>query len=115
MDTCPVPSIKYAEHRNQTKLFSPLLNVKPEIKPRIVRITVTDADASDSSSDEEEGKPKARVFSQNRVKKFVNEITIDSSCPTQNDVVGRSKPSSSLAVGDVVVGGEWWPPVRVGV
>ncbi|GMJ06221.1 TARGET OF MONOPTEROS 3, cytokinin response factor 2 [Hibiscus trionum] len=97
MDTCPVPSIKYAEHRNQTKLFSPLLNVRPEMKPRIVRITVTDADATDSSSDEEEeGKPKARVFSRNRVKKFVNEITIDSSCPTENDVVGRSKSLSSL-------------------
>ncbi|KAL4385456.1 hypothetical protein GQ457_15G008910 [Hibiscus cannabinus] len=99
MDTCPVPSIKHAEVRNQTKLLSTLLDVrlenKPEMKPRVVRITVTDADATDSSSDEEEGKRRTRVCSRNRVKKFVNEITIASSCPSENDVVGRSKSSSS--------------------
>ncbi|KAE8671587.1 ubiquitin-conjugating enzyme E2-17 kDa-like isoform X1 [Hibiscus syriacus] len=100
MDACPVPSIKYAEHRNKTKLFSPLLNARvenqPEMKPRIVRITVTDADATDSSSDEEE-KPRTRVCSRNRVKKFINVITIESSSPTKNDVVGRSKSSLSLS------------------
>ncbi|GMJ00289.1 TARGET OF MONOPTEROS 3, cytokinin response factor 2 [Hibiscus trionum] len=101
MDTCPVPSIKYAEHRNQTKLLSTLLNVKlenqSEMKRRIVRITVTDADATDSSSDEEEERRRIRVCSRNRVKKFVNEITIESSCQTENDVVGRSKPLSSVS------------------
>ncbi|KAE8662054.1 Ethylene-responsive transcription factor CRF3 [Hibiscus syriacus] len=101
MDTFPVPSIKYAEHRNQTKLFSPLLNARvenqPEMKPRIVRITVTDADATDSSSDEEEEKPRTRICYRNRVKKFVNEITIESSSPTENDVVGGSKLSLSLS------------------
>ncbi|KAL4341359.1 hypothetical protein GQ457_08G033060 [Hibiscus cannabinus] len=63
------------------------------MKPRIVRISVTDADATDSSSDEEE-EEEARP--RNRVKKFVNEITIDSisSCPAQNDAVLRSKASS---------------------
>ncbi|KAK8486761.1 hypothetical protein V6N13_073560 [Hibiscus sabdariffa] len=101
METCPVPSIKYAEYRNETKLFSPLLNVEnqPEMKPRIVRITVTDADATDSSSDEEvKEKPRTRVRSRNRVKKFVNEITIEPSCPTENDVIGRSKSSSSMSI-----------------
>ncbi|KAE8672493.1 Ethylene-responsive transcription factor CRF4 [Hibiscus syriacus] len=62
------------------------------MKPRVVRISVTDADATDSSSDEEEGTTRPR----NRVKKFVKEITINSSsCPSQNDVVLRSKLSSS--------------------
>ncbi|KAE8683859.1 ubiquitin-conjugating enzyme E2-17 kDa-like isoform X1 [Hibiscus syriacus] len=102
MDTCLVPSIKYTEHRNQTKPFSPLLHARlenqPEMKHRIVRITVTDADATDSSSDdEEEERPRTRVCSRNRVKKFVNEITIKSSSPTENDVLGRSKPSLSLS------------------
>ncbi|XVE58003.1 hypothetical protein DITRI_Ditri04bG0135300 [Diplodiscus trichospermus] len=96
MNLCPVPSIKYTEHRNQTKLLSPLLNVRveehPEMKPRIVRISVTDADATDSSSDEEE--QTSRLRSRNRVKRFVNEITIESSCPTEKDAVWRSKSSS---------------------
>ncbi|KAK8481302.1 hypothetical protein V6N13_057266 [Hibiscus sabdariffa] len=91
MDRCCVSSIKYTEHRNQTKLLSP-----PEMKPRIVRISVTDADATDSSSDDEEEEEEARPRPRNRVKKFVNEITIDSisSCPAQNDAVLRSKASS---------------------
>ncbi|XWS48842.1 hypothetical protein CRYUN_Cryun13aG0111100 [Craigia yunnanensis] len=96
MNHCPVPSIKYTEHRNQTKLLSPLLNVRvenqSEMKPRIVRISVTDADATDSSSGEEE--QTSRFRSRNRVKKFVNEITIESSCPTENAAVSRSKSSS---------------------
>ncbi|XVF13022.1 hypothetical protein REPUB_Repub08aG0171400 [Reevesia pubescens] len=66
------------------------------MKPRIVRISVTDADATDSSSDEEE--QKTRFHSRNRVKKFVNEITIETSCPNQIDAVWKSK-SSSLSRG----------------
>ncbi|TYH58312.1 hypothetical protein ES332_D08G145500v1 [Gossypium tomentosum] len=93
MDHCSVSSIKYTEHRNQTKLLSPPLNVKvenqPEMKPRIVRISVTDADATDSSSDEDEEQTTRRV------KKFVNEITIgSSSCSAQNDAAFRSKSST---------------------
>ncbi|XVE64733.1 hypothetical protein DITRI_Ditri07aG0125100 [Diplodiscus trichospermus] len=98
MDHCPVPSIKYTEHRNQTKLLSRLLNVRhenqPEKKPRIVRISVTDADATDSSSDDEEERA-TRVRCRSRVKKFVNEVTIESSCPTQKEAVCRSKSSLS--------------------
>ncbi|XVF53024.1 hypothetical protein PTKIN_Ptkin05aG0065700 [Pterospermum kingtungense] len=100
MDHRLVPSIKYTEHRNQTKLVSPLLNVRhenhPEMKPRIVRISYTDADATDSSSDEEEAEKATPFRSRNRVKKFVNEITIESSCPTtQNDAFCRSKSTLS--------------------
>ncbi|OMO86204.1 ethylene-responsive transcription factor CRF2-like protein [Corchorus olitorius] len=98
MDHCPVPSIKYTEHLNQTRLLSPPFQNHPEMKPpRVVRISVTDADATDSSSDEEE-EQTTRFRSRNRVRKFVNEITIDSSCPTENDAVSRSK-SSSLSKG----------------
>ncbi|XP_022737033.1 ethylene-responsive transcription factor CRF2-like [Durio zibethinus] len=97
MDHCPVPSIKYTEHRNQTKLLSPLLNVRlenqPEMKPRIVRLSVTDADATDSSSEEEE-EQTTRLRSRNRVKKFINEITIESLSPGQNEAAWRSKSSS---------------------
>lgn len=64
-----VPPIKYTEHRNQTKLLSP-----PFMGPKVVRISVTDADATDSSSDEEKEEYACR-----RVKKFVNEITIEAS------------------------------------
>ena len=94
---CPVPSVKNTEHRKKTKFLSPLLNVRVEnqleMKPGIVRISVTVADATDSSSDEEE-EQTSRPRSRNRVKKFVNEITIESSCHTENDAVSRSKLSS---------------------
>lgn len=45
--------------------------------PRVVRISLTDADATDSSSDEDDGLPLKRQ----RIKKFVNEVTIHS-CST---------------------------------
>ncbi|KAE8694627.1 hypothetical protein F3Y22_tig00110777pilonHSYRG00140 [Hibiscus syriacus] len=96
MDHCSVSTIKYTQHRNQTKLRTQLLNPRlknlPEMNPRIVRISVTDADATDSSSDEEEGTTRPR----NRVKKFVKEITIDSSCPSQNDVVLRTEEAAMV-------------------
>ncbi|KAF8379656.1 hypothetical protein HHK36_029100 [Tetracentron sinense] len=77
--------VKYTEHRNITKKLA-----KPPVKskndsasrnpeavlngnvPRIVRISVTDADATDSSSDEE-----PEPISRHRVKKYINEICID--------------------------------------
>ncbi|KAK8518417.1 hypothetical protein V6N13_027892 [Hibiscus sabdariffa] len=98
MDCFPVPWIKYTEHRNQTTLLSPLLDVglgnQPEMKRRVVRISVTDADATDSSGDEEEEQRASRC-SRNRVKRYVNEITVESSCPGKSDTVSRSKPSLS--------------------
>ncbi|GMI95478.1 TARGET OF MONOPTEROS 3, cytokinin response factor 2 [Hibiscus trionum] len=99
MDHCSVSSIKYTEHRRQTKLRSPVLNPRvknqPEMKPRIVRISVTDADATDSSSDDDDDQQQTtRPRSRNRVKRFINEITIDSSSSTQNDGVPRSKSLS---------------------
>ncbi|KAK8685070.1 hypothetical protein V6N13_041080 [Hibiscus sabdariffa] len=92
-----VPTIKYTQHCKQTTLLSPLLDVglenQPETKRRIVRISVTDADATDSSGDEEE--QTSRGCSRNRVKRYVNEITIESSCQVKSDTVSRSKSSLS--------------------
>ncbi|KAF2297589.1 hypothetical protein GH714_000065 [Hevea brasiliensis] len=83
--------IKFSEHRNHTKLVRPLSNPEPETKPppRVVRISVTDADATDSSSDEGE------VYRRQRVKKFVNEITIES-CSSERDAIWRSRSSRNI-------------------
>ncbi|KAK9279351.1 hypothetical protein L1049_013030 [Liquidambar formosana] len=81
--SCP---IKYTEHRSFTcKLVEPFGKCKDVTgrwfmaesnsgKPKVIRISVTDADATDSSSDENEG-PTLRL----RVKKHVNEIKIETS------------------------------------
>ncbi|XP_028787693.1 ethylene-responsive transcription factor ERF069-like [Neltuma alba] len=76
------PSIRYTHH---TKLVSPKEQhhlYRGMKYPRVVRISVTDGDATDSSSDEEGG-----AVTLHRGRRFVNEITI-----TQNDVV--AKPES---------------------
>ncbi|GMI96243.1 TARGET OF MONOPTEROS 3, cytokinin response factor 2 [Hibiscus trionum] len=103
MDGFLVPSIKYTEHRNQTTLIS------PEMKRRIVRISVTDADATDSSGDEEQ---ESRGCSRNRVKKYVNEITIESSCPVKSDTVLRSKSSKKKRPSVKVPAGKKYRGVR---
>lgn len=66
---CPV---KVTEHRNFTSKFS--LKKHHQSESRVVRISVTDPDATDSSSDEEE------LFERQRVKKYINEIKIQSGC-----------------------------------
>ncbi|KAL5718854.1 hypothetical protein ACHQM5_011715 [Ranunculus cassubicifolius] len=80
MDTdCFYPPIKYTEHINVTKKQY----MKPSMKrnssdsnspscPRIVRFSVTDNNATDSSSDEEDV-----FFPRHRVKKYINEINIE--------------------------------------
>ncbi|PON82486.1 AP2/ERF transcription factor [Trema orientale] len=98
------PVVKFSEHRNQTKLttkeFHPQTTPSqaPEmVRPRIVRVSVTDGDATDSSSDEEDRHGNTqKPISRRRVKKFVNEITIESSpCSTResSDAVWRSRSS----------------------
>ncbi|PSS11338.1 Ethylene-responsive transcription factor [Actinidia chinensis var. chinensis] len=95
---CPV---KYSEVRRQTTMVrsSPSGDFYgrkkvPEMSsggPRVVRITVTDADATDSSSDDEDG-----VFRRFRVKKFVNEVAIESGCSRKNEEIAgyRSKKAA---------------------
>nr|QNI23907.1 AP2/ERF transcription factor [Camptotheca acuminata] len=78
MDPSMLPSVKYSEHRYQTTIVSssePVRRRVPDMRTglrRIVRISVTDADATDSSSDEENGFVRRR-----RVKKFVNEVAVE--------------------------------------
>nr|GMD98700.1 ethylene-responsive transcription factor CRF2 [Ipomoea batatas] len=71
---------KYSEHRRQTKMFAGEFSGKRKSSevngglPRVVRISVTDDDATDSSGDERE--PGASG-GRRRVKKYVNEVTIE--------------------------------------
>ncbi|XP_059457608.1 ethylene-responsive transcription factor CRF4-like [Corylus avellana] len=70
-------SVRYTEHRRITnKLVKSLAKQFPvpnADKPKIVRISVTDGDATDSSSDEGEEEHPLRPH---RVKRLVNEIRI---------------------------------------
>lgn len=85
MDHDMLSPIKYTEHRNVIRKVTkpPLAKSKkfPEASKscqynppvrRTVRISVTDPDATDSSSDEED-----LLFGRRRVKKYINEITIE--------------------------------------
>lgn len=78
---CP---IKYTEHKKTIRKVTKPSITKPkkttELRksseynptiPRTVRISVTDPDATDSSSDEEE------LFGRKRVKRYINEISIE--------------------------------------
>ncbi|XP_004308016.1 PREDICTED: ethylene-responsive transcription factor CRF4 [Fragaria vesca subsp. vesca] len=89
---CP---IKYTQHRNTTKkLTKPSRKVEPgtSIAPKIVRISMTDHDATDSSSDEEEGE---FYFGRRRVKKYINEISIETDLRTSPVITnnGRKRPA----------------------
>ncbi|KAL2342698.1 hypothetical protein Fmac_003983 [Flemingia macrophylla] len=65
-------SIKHTHHLNRTRLFmEEHQNAFNNPYPKLVRIRVSDADATDSSSDDE-----AHPSTRRRVKSFVNEITI---------------------------------------
>ncbi|KAK3219661.1 hypothetical protein Dsin_013631 [Dipteronia sinensis] len=68
---CP---IKYTKHRRVTKKFTKSVS-SDDRKTRVVRISMTDNDATDSSSDEEEG----GLFGRQRVKHYINEISIEPS------------------------------------
>ncbi|KAL3521606.1 hypothetical protein ACH5RR_019755 [Cinchona calisaya] len=71
---CPV---KYTEHKSLTKKLANKKLKKSSnrnsILPKTVRISVTDPDATDSSSDEDE------LFGRQRVKRYINEIKIETS------------------------------------
>ncbi|CAA2965749.1 ethylene-responsive transcription factor CRF2 [Olea europaea subsp. europaea] len=84
--------LKFTEHLNQTTVISrPEKSFSGEQKaemnrsgPRTVRITFTDAQATDSSSDEEEG----FFIKRQRVKKFINEIKVQPCC--RDGITGNS-------------------------
>ncbi|CAK9169734.1 unnamed protein product [Ilex paraguariensis] len=91
--------IKYTEHRDVTKKITkpPIVKHKRFSDnrkvleynsgiPRSVRISVTDPDATDSSSDEED-----ELFGRHRVKKYVNEINIEIASKSSVIVDNRKK------------------------
>lgn len=70
---CPV---KYTEHRSVTKKQNLIKTSKkslPKPPPKVVRVSVVDNDATDSSSDEE-----SELFGRHRVRRYLNEIVIES-------------------------------------
>lgn len=95
--------VKYTEHRKQTTILrpsfpatltgrtrkSPDMNVP--VIPRVVRISVTDADATDSSSDEDEEPFRQR----HRIKRFINEVKIESFRDNSNGNVNVNATSSN--------------------
>ncbi|GKV31279.1 hypothetical protein SLEP1_g39986 [Rubroshorea leprosula] len=75
--SCP---IKYTEHRNVTKKFTKGLKNRrvsdhSAAASRVVRISVADPDATDSSSDEE-----GEFFPRQRGKRYVSIINIEDGC-----------------------------------
>ncbi|KAJ1395758.1 DNA-binding domain superfamily [Sesbania bispinosa] len=83
---------KYTVHHSVTKkLVSPKKQSNP-IEPRVVRISLTDPDATDSSSDEE-----GERFVRRRTKRYVNQIEIETT--TKNVAVQnpRKRPAGETA------------------
>ncbi|KAL8240824.1 hypothetical protein R6Q59_014179 [Mikania micrantha] len=88
--------IKYTQHKKITtmEVFNPLIAVKskkhhnrqPAAMPEVVRISMTDPDATDSSSDEED-----ELFVRRRVKKYVNEVKLQTSGKPAVAAVGCRK------------------------
>lgn len=99
------PPIKYTEHRNQTTLvFKPTKSQSSQICrknspenysdcPKLIRISVTDADATDSSSDEEclSGEVRRR-----RIKRFINEVSIEPCTTSSRDPVCSGEANGTV-------------------
>ncbi|KNA11469.1 hypothetical protein SOVF_134990 [Spinacia oleracea] len=84
---CPV---KYTEHRSVTKkqnLIKPTKKSVPKPPPRVVRVSVVDNDATDSSSDEE-----AEIFGRHRVRRYLNEIVIEQTTSLTTNAVAAVPP-----------------------
>ncbi|KAL8201036.1 hypothetical protein R6Q57_012375 [Mikania cordata] len=87
---CDFSSIKFTEHKTVIKMLSKSpLPTGEKVSGRVVRISLTDAYATDSSEDEDESFSKGRK----RVKKFVNEITIND-VNIHSNVIETGKRSS---------------------
>ncbi|CAF2131001.1 unnamed protein product [Brassica napus] len=72
------PNIKFTEHKTNTTRTVPGFNNHHLQQPRIIRISVTDPDATDSSSDDDEEEETHQRFAskRRRIKKFVNEVVV---------------------------------------
>ncbi|XP_010433864.1 PREDICTED: ethylene-responsive transcription factor CRF2-like [Camelina sativa] len=78
--TMVVPRVKFTEHKtNTTRIVPDLTN---NHQTRVLRISVTDPYATDSSSDDDDDVDEAQnnrfVSKRRRIKKFVNEVVLDS-------------------------------------
>ncbi|KZV35200.1 hypothetical protein F511_09012 [Dorcoceras hygrometricum] len=81
-------SVKYSEHVSQTTVVSKPEETTTTIFPKTIRVSFTDPDATDSSSDEEEG----TFVKRRRVRKFINEVRIQPSSSRYNESVkGNAK------------------------
>ncbi|ESQ43176.1 hypothetical protein EUTSA_v10013898mg [Eutrema salsugineum] len=82
--------LKYTEHKTSVTKYtkpSPAKNLSGETRPdsvRTVRVCVTDPDATDSSSDEEED----FLFPRRRVRRFINEIRVEPACNNNINITG---------------------------
>ncbi|GAB4834523.1 hypothetical protein Ancab_032781 [Ancistrocladus abbreviatus] len=97
MDRGSLSPIKYTEHRNQVTLPKPLPNNRRKSSrvsytgyPKVVRISVTDADATDSSSDEDREQNQLFFQRRRRVKRFINEVNIDHSVCCSRETTGNA-------------------------
>jgi len=86
---------KYTEHETVTKKLITTTkknsnNNNTTLNPRVVRISVTDPDATDSSSDEE----GQRQTFRNRTKRYINRIEIETTAKT---VVSRKRPAGETS------------------
>ncbi|XP_021754306.1 ethylene-responsive transcription factor CRF2-like [Chenopodium quinoa] len=93
--------VKFTEHKNQTTLHKKPRNKSSEkfhhhhsVFPKIVRISVTDGDATDSSSDEEYSDDSRR----RRVKRFVNEVNIEPCSSSFSSDFLRESEEAAVAV-----------------
>ncbi|KAK8656065.1 hypothetical protein V6N13_108624 [Hibiscus sabdariffa] len=100
MDSTILCPIKYTQHKNLSKIFTkPSSNPKKPASdstidvPRIVRVSVTDPDATDSSSDDDE----AGFFGRHRVKCYINEINIEAACKTTFSSNNRKRTAVATA------------------
>ncbi|XP_030467084.2 ethylene-responsive transcription factor CRF4-like [Syzygium oleosum] len=94
MDDCFLNPVKYTEHRTVTrKLTRAARKNGPPEPTRVVRISVTDPDATDSDSDDEAGEPF--FLPRQRVKRYVHEINVEpASCGgAQTGSISRKRPS----------------------
>ncbi|KAL2550623.1 Ethylene-responsive transcription factor CRF4 [Forsythia ovata] len=99
MDQSMLWPVKYTEHPKIIQKLVKPTNQKPrkssDVKksqqkvnsnfPRTVRISVTDPDATDSSSDEED-----ELFRRQRIKKYINEIRMETAVKTNVNAINGS-------------------------
>lgn len=88
--------IKFTEHRTTYNKQTRQSRRPPEgnsSSPKVVRISVTDPDATDSSSDEED-----ELFSRQRVKRYTSEINIATVSKIVAPVTGRKRCAGAAQV-----------------